>query len=336
MEAAFVDIGLERNGFLHVDEIVLPGGEAAPRRGRGKGRRIDELIKPRQEILVQVVKDPLKTKGARLSMQLSVAGRYLVYMPQGGGVGVSRRLPDKERDRLRKLLDKLDAGDGRPDRAHGRAGRDEGRLRARDRLPAQAQRGAAAALGGRRGPGAGLPGGRPLGARAARRAAQRVRGGDHRRREAAPARDELLPAHRAGARRVGRALRRARAAVRALRGRGGVRLDAAAARRPAVGRLPDDRLRRGADRDRHQHGQLHRARQGPARGHDHQGQRRGGGRGRAPASAARHRRHHRHRLHRHGAVAKPRPGAEDAAPARSTRTRRRPTWSRSRRWGWSR
>ena len=112
MEAAFVDIGLERNGFLHVDEIVLPGGEAAPRRGRGTGRRIDELIKPRQEILVQVVKDPLKTKGARLSMQLSVAGRYLVYMPQGGGVGVSRRLPDKERDRLRKLLDKFDAGEG--------------------------------------------------------------------------------------------------------------------------------------------------------------------------------------------------------------------------------
>src|SRR6187455_3286241 len=54
MEAAFVDIGLERNGFLHVDEIVLPSGEQAPRRGRGtgKGRRIDELIKPGQEIVV--------------------------------------------------------------------------------------------------------------------------------------------------------------------------------------------------------------------------------------------------------------------------------------------
>ena len=113
MEAAFVDIGLERNGFLHVDEIVLPGGEAAPRRGRGKGRRIDQLIKPGQEILVQVVKDPLKTKGARLSMQLSIAGRYLVYMPQGSGVGVSRRLPDKERERQRKLLEKIhDDGGG--------------------------------------------------------------------------------------------------------------------------------------------------------------------------------------------------------------------------------
>jgi ribonuclease G len=112
MEAAFVDIGLERNGFLHVDEIVLPGGEAAPKRGRGKGRRIDELIKPKQEIVVQVVKDPLKTKGARLSMNLSIAGRYLVYAPQGSGVGVSRRLGDKERDRLRKMVDRTYDGPG--------------------------------------------------------------------------------------------------------------------------------------------------------------------------------------------------------------------------------
>jgi ribonuclease G len=112
MEAAFVDIGLDRNGFLHVDEIVLPGGEAAPRRGRGRGRRIDELIKPKQEVLVQVVKDPLKTKGARLSMQLSIAGRYLVYMPSGGGVGASRRLTDAERDRQRKLLQKIHKGPG--------------------------------------------------------------------------------------------------------------------------------------------------------------------------------------------------------------------------------
>ena len=112
MEAAFVDIGLERNGFLHVDEIVLPGGKAAPRRGRGGGKRIDELLKPKQEVLVQVVKDPLKTKGARLSMQLSIAGRYLVYMPTGGGVGASRRLPEAERERQRKLLQKIFKGDG--------------------------------------------------------------------------------------------------------------------------------------------------------------------------------------------------------------------------------
>ena len=113
MEAAFVDIGLERNGFLHVDEIVMPDGEQAPRRGgHGKGPRIGDLIKPKQEILVQVVKDPLKSKGARLSMNVSIAGRYLVYAPQGGGVGVSRRLSESERDRLRKMVDRTYKGPG--------------------------------------------------------------------------------------------------------------------------------------------------------------------------------------------------------------------------------
>ena len=110
LEAAFVDIGLEKNGFLHVDEIVLPGVEA-PRRGRGgsrDGRNITDMLKPGQEIVVQVVKDPLKTKGARLSMDLTIAGRYMVYAPYGEGVGVSRRLDEKERERLRKEAAKLE------------------------------------------------------------------------------------------------------------------------------------------------------------------------------------------------------------------------------------
>ncbi|HLI58834.1 MAG TPA: Rne/Rng family ribonuclease [Solirubrobacteraceae bacterium] len=114
LEAAFVDIGLEKNGFLHVDEIVLPGVEA-PRRGRGsakEGRNITDLLKPGQEIVVQVVKDPLKTKGARLSMDLTIAGRYMVYAPYGEGIGVSRRLDDKERERLRKQAAKLDLKGG--------------------------------------------------------------------------------------------------------------------------------------------------------------------------------------------------------------------------------
>ncbi len=111
LEAAFVDIGLEKNGFLHVDEIVLPGVEA-PRRGRGGGRKITELLKPGQEVVVQVIKDPLKTKGARLSMELAIAGRYMVYQPTGEGVGVSRRLEDKERERLRKQTAKLSLGGG--------------------------------------------------------------------------------------------------------------------------------------------------------------------------------------------------------------------------------
>ena len=113
LEAAFVDFGLEKNGFLHVDDIVMPGVEVQ-RRGRtsGKGAKIAQLLKPGQEIIVQVMKDPLKTKGARLSMQLSIAGRYLVYVPQGEGVGVSRRLSDKERDRLRKESKGLDLQGG--------------------------------------------------------------------------------------------------------------------------------------------------------------------------------------------------------------------------------
>jgi ribonuclease G len=116
LEAAFVDIGLDKNGFLHADDVVFPGVEVARRgrggRGAGKGKRITELLKPGQEILVQAIKDPLKTKGPRLSMQLSIAGRYLVYVPQGDGAGVSRRLEDKERDRLRRAAQKIDMGEG--------------------------------------------------------------------------------------------------------------------------------------------------------------------------------------------------------------------------------
>ena len=110
LEAAFVDIGLDKNGFLHVDEIVLPGVEV-PRRGRG-GRSITDLLKPGQEVVVQVVKDPLKTKGARLTMELTIAGRYLVFAPNGEGIGVSRRLDDGERDRARKQVKGLDLRGG--------------------------------------------------------------------------------------------------------------------------------------------------------------------------------------------------------------------------------
>src|SRR6185437_888869 len=113
LEAAFVDIGLDKNGFLHVDEIVLPGVET-PRRGRGKegGKKISDLLKPGQEVVVQVVKDPLKTKGARLTMELTIAGRYLVFAPNGEGIGVSRRLDDPERERLRKQVKGLDLHGG--------------------------------------------------------------------------------------------------------------------------------------------------------------------------------------------------------------------------------
>jgi ribonuclease G len=99
MEAAFVEIGLEKNGFLYVDEIVVPELE-----GRRHGKKITDLIQRGQQILVQAVKDPMKTKGARLTTEISLPGRFLVYVPNGEGLGVSRRLEDAERNRLKDIL----------------------------------------------------------------------------------------------------------------------------------------------------------------------------------------------------------------------------------------
>ena len=107
MEAAFVEIGLEKNGFLYVDEIVLPELE-----GRRHGRKIQDLIKRGQSVLVQVVKDPMKTKGARLTTEISLPGRFVVYVPSGEGFGVSRRLDDDERIRLRSILKEIAPKEG--------------------------------------------------------------------------------------------------------------------------------------------------------------------------------------------------------------------------------
>ena len=106
MEAAFVEIGLEKNGFLYVDEIVRPELE------KGHGRKIQDLISRGQTILVQAVKDPMKTKGARLTTQISLPGRFVVLVPQGEGLGVSRRLDDDERTRLKDILKRLDVKEG--------------------------------------------------------------------------------------------------------------------------------------------------------------------------------------------------------------------------------
>jgi ribonuclease G len=106
MEAAFVEIGLEKNGFLYVDEIVSPELE------KGHGRKIQDLISRGQTILVQAVKDPMKTKGARLTTQISLPGRFVVLVPQGEGLGVSRRLDDDERTRLKDILKRLDVKEG--------------------------------------------------------------------------------------------------------------------------------------------------------------------------------------------------------------------------------
>jgi len=107
MEAAFVEIGLEKNGFLYVDEIVGPELE-----GRKGARKIQDLIKRGQTILVQAVKDPMKSKGARLTTEISLPGRFLVYVPNGEGSGVSRRLEDAERTRLKEIVRNLDPKGG--------------------------------------------------------------------------------------------------------------------------------------------------------------------------------------------------------------------------------
>ncbi|MDQ3893590.1 MAG: Rne/Rng family ribonuclease, partial [Actinomycetota bacterium] len=106
MEAAFVEIGLEKNGFLYVDEIVSEELE-----GRRQGRKIQDLLSRGQELLVQAVKDPMKGKGARLTTEISLPGRFLVYVPSGEGIGVSRRLDDAERARLREILKALEVHD---------------------------------------------------------------------------------------------------------------------------------------------------------------------------------------------------------------------------------
>jgi ribonuclease G len=107
MEAAFVEIGLEKNGFLYVDEIVGPELE-----GRKGARKIQDLIKRGQTIMVQAVKDPMKSKGARLTTEISLPGRFLVYVPNGDGSGVSRRLEDVERTRLKDIVKNLDPKGG--------------------------------------------------------------------------------------------------------------------------------------------------------------------------------------------------------------------------------
>jgi ribonuclease G len=102
MEAAFIEIGLEKNGFLYVDEIVVP--ELA---GKRHGRKIQDLISRGETIMVQAVKDPMKTKGARLTTEISLPGRFVVYQPHGEGHGVSRRLEDEERQRLKDILKQI-------------------------------------------------------------------------------------------------------------------------------------------------------------------------------------------------------------------------------------
>ena len=99
MEAAFVDIGKGRNAVLYAGEV---NWDAAGLEGQAK--RIENVLKSGEAVLVQVTKDPLGHKGARLTSQISLPGRYLVYVPNGSMTGISRKLPEKERARLKQIL----------------------------------------------------------------------------------------------------------------------------------------------------------------------------------------------------------------------------------------
>lgn len=113
MQAAFVDIGLERAAFLHASDIRLPPGQMGDLASEMGMPPITSLLSEGQEVLVQVIKDPIGTKGARLTTQISIASRYLVYMPEMAGIGVSLKIEDEgERQRLKELLASLSFKNG--------------------------------------------------------------------------------------------------------------------------------------------------------------------------------------------------------------------------------
>lgn len=105
MQAAFVDIGLEKNSFLYIEDAI-PVRSADPAQGQGAamGANICDILKQGQDLIVQIVKEPIGTKGARVTTHITMPGRYLVLMPTVDYIGISRRIEDeKERDRLREM-----------------------------------------------------------------------------------------------------------------------------------------------------------------------------------------------------------------------------------------
>jgi ribonuclease G len=112
MQSAFIDIGLERAAFLHVGDIFGHRHGTTPAE---PARPIEKILQEGQPLLVQVIKDPIGTKGARLSTQISLAGRLLVYLPQDPHIGISQRIENEaERDHLREMVERA-----RPADEHG-------------------------------------------------------------------------------------------------------------------------------------------------------------------------------------------------------------------------
>ncbi len=304
MEAAFIDIGKGRNAVLYAGEVnwsALGHKDGAP-------RKIESVLSSGQTILVQVTKDPVGHKGARLTSQVSLAGRFLVYVPDGTTSGISRKLPDTERNRLKSLLKEIvpdTAGVIVRTAAEGASEeeltRDVERLKARwDDIEAKTKGQSPKLLYGE--PDLTLKVVRDL---FTEDFARLVIQGDDAWESVTDYVKSIAPDLE------GRLEKYDGEPERHLRVVPGRRADRQGARPQglaALGRLADHRPHRGHDRGRRQHRQVHRLR-GQPRGDGHQEQPGGCRGGRAPAPAARHRRHHRHRLHRHGAGVQPRPRA---------------------------
>lgn len=108
MQAAFVDIGQKKNAFLYIDDVLSPHLEKQPK----VKPSINELLEPGQELMVQVTKEPMGTKGARITTHFSLPGRFIVYMPTAGYVAISKKIEqDEERARLKEIGDELCEGD---------------------------------------------------------------------------------------------------------------------------------------------------------------------------------------------------------------------------------
>ena len=309
MEAAFIDIGKGRNAVLYAGEVNW----SALGHKDGQPRKIESVLSSGQSVMVQVTKDPVGHKGARLTSQISLAGRFLVYVPDGTNSGISRKLPDTERNRLKTLLKEIvPDGAGVIVRTAAEGASEDELTRDVERLTARwadiekkAQEGSAPQL---------LYGEPDLMLKVVRDLftedfAKLVVQGDEAWEtvhgyvtHVAPDLEERLEKHDGSQDRPVRDVPDRRADRQGPRPQG----------LAALGRLADHRPHRGDDGRRRQHRQVHRLRRQP-RGDGHQEQPRGRRGDGAPAPAARHRRHHRHRLHRHGAGVQPRPGA---APAR--------------------
>ncbi len=108
LDAAFVDIGLERNAFLYINEVAY---DIELEESREIKKKIQHILKPDQMILVQVTKDPMKSKGARLTTYISIPGRYIVLAPFNEGVGVSRKIEGKDKDELKAIAEEIKPGD---------------------------------------------------------------------------------------------------------------------------------------------------------------------------------------------------------------------------------